>query len=245
MAASFTLGGRGQTHTLPPLSGITEHPDLGRLPYLIEEVPDDPDQQVAQVIGKMRKQSRLGAQSPIVQEDVYRAWQSDDALADTFEYLKRDGGRGMRFVRDEITALPFSRFENAPGGWRPFVEAIVTPEHLASCANPQGDCDCFCTYGAAHLKVRDVPCSYATVAADDIDPYMFSHVYLVAYPKSGPYAGMRVPMDLSHGPELGWEVPNRFGRLVEWPVDGGFLSDVLPIALLGIGGYLLYRSVAA
>lgn len=230
---------------LPPYAGVTDHPSLGRVPYLIEEVSDDPDQQVAQVIGKMKGQARQGAESPIVQQDVQRAWRSDDALSDTFEYLKRDGGRGMRFVRDEVTALPFQQFENSPGGWRPFVEAIVTPEHLASCSNPQGDCDCFCTYGAAHLKIRGVPCSFCTVAADDIDPYMFSHVYLVAYPKSGPYAGMRVPMDLSHGPELGWEVPNRFGRLVEWPVDGGFLCNVLPIAFLLGGGYLLYRRMAA
>jgi hypothetical protein len=225
---------------LPLLSGNTFHPSLGLVSYHIQEVPDDPDEQVAQVIGMMRGYANQDSRDPSLIEDAGRAYRSDDPVSDTWEYLRRGGVRGMQFVRDEVTALPFAQFEQSPGGWRPFVESIARPELLAQCAAPQGDCDCFATYGAAHLMTRGVRCAFATVAADDIDPRIFSHVYLVAYPNVGPFAGMRIPMDLSHGPELGWEVANRFGKFCEWPLDGGGL---MPWFLAAAGAYLLYRGL--
>jgi hypothetical protein len=91
-------------------------------------------------------------------------------------------------------------------------------------------------YGAAHLMARGVPCSFVTVAADDSDPSMYSHVYLAAYPN-----GQRVPIDLSHGHYPGWETVNRFGKRKEWPIGSGF--NFLGLGLLAAGGYLLYRAV--
>jgi hypothetical protein len=222
--------------------GQTVHPSLGHVSYVVQEVSDNPDTQVEQVTSLMKRYALEDSQTPQLQADVSQAMQSADALGDTFEYLKRDGGRGMRFVRDEITASPFAGFETcAPGGWRPFVEAIIRPELLAQVADPHGDCDCFCGYGAAHLICRGVKCSYATVAADANEPGVYSHVYLVAYPKDGPYAGQRVPMDLSHGPYVGWEAANQFGKFREWPVTG---SNSVVKWLLAFGvGYFGYRAI--
>lgn len=221
-----------------PVSGSMYHPALGQVRYSLQETSDDPDQQVADTIGLMRTYANQDAANPILQEDVARAWQSDDAIGDTFAYLRRDGARGMRFVRDESTGQPF---EQGPGGWRPIVEALIRPADQALLANPQGDCDDFAQYGAGHLLSRGVPCSYATVGVDSGAPQTFTHVYLVAYPKDGPYAGQRVPMDLSHGPHPGWEVPNPFGKFREWPLSGGL--GIVGWGFLAVGGYLIYRAL--
>ena len=186
------------------------HPALGPVQYSVQQVSDNPDRQVAQTIAMMRRYAIEDAKSAEIHEDVYRAWQEGEPIGDTWGYIK---GR-LQFVRDEITAEPLQPYYNAP-----IVETLVRPKDMAVLPVPQGDCDCYSMYGAAHLLARGVPCSYVTVAADGNDPTAFSHVYLVAYPVNGPYTGQRVPMDLSHGPHPGWEVANRYGKRKEWPID--------------------------
>ena len=220
-----------------PRTGWMDHPSLGRVKYSIKEVGDDPNEQVAATIGLMREYAGADAYDPGLQADVSRAWRSDDAIGDTFNYLRKGGERGMQFVPDESTGAPFESAER-PGGWRPVVETLIRPADQALLPNPQGDCDDFSQYGAAHLLARGVPCSYATVGVEPTDPNVFSHVYLVAYPKDGPYAGQRVPLDLSHGPYVGWEAPNPWGKFCEWPLAG---SGLFEWGLMAAGGYLLYR----
>lgn len=216
-----------------PASGILNHPKLGEVRYEITEVSDDPDEQVAATVGLMRQYATEDQVHPALLNDVAQALRSDDALTDTWNYLRRNGQRGMQFVRDEVTGQPFS--------WRPVVETLMRPADQAHIANPQGDCDDFAMYGAAHLIARGVPCSFATVAADPQDPTVFSHIYLVAYPTLGPWAGFRVPLDLSHGPSLGWEVPNAsFLKFAEWPLQSRV--GLICWGLLAGGAYLLYRA---
>lgn len=221
-------------------AGVMQHPTLGLVRYQLTEVSDDPDQQVADTIGLMREYAADDSTHPLIQRDVEVAARSGDAIGDTFNFLRRDGVRGMRFVRDEATGAPFERTDE-PGGWRPVVETLIRPADQSVCTVPQGDCDDFSMYGAAHLAARGVPVAYATVAADAATPAQFTHVYLVAYPSSGPYAGMRVPLDLSHGPAPGWEVPNRFGKFCEWPINRG--PSLLTLGMWAGGAYLLYRAL--
>lgn len=226
-----------------PLSGTMQHPTLGTVRYEMREVSDDPDQQVADTVALMRQYATEDGRSYPLYADVRRAQASNPAaevLGNTFEYLRRHGTRGMQFVQDETTGRPFER-SDAPGGWRPVVETLMRPYDQALCQYPQGDCDDFSMYGAAHLVALGVPCLFATVGADRDVPDQFTHVYLVAYPKEGPYAGQRVPMDLSHGPYLGWEVPNRYGKFCEWPVNRGL--GLLQLGALAGGAYLLYRAL--
>ncbi len=223
-----------------PLSGVIEHPTLGQVRYQLTEVSDDPDQQVADTIALMKQYASADGGTPILYSDVAAARQTGEPLTDTFNYLRRNGTRGMRFTRDEDTGAPFEAMQ-APGGWRPVVETLMRPYDQALTPYPQGDCDDFSMYGAAHLAASGVPCSFATVAADGNSPDLYTHVYLVAYPKDGPYAGMRVPLDLSHGPQLGWEVPNRYGKYCEWPVNRGM--GLLGLGALAGGAYLLYRAL--
>jgi hypothetical protein len=230
--------GRGVLSALPPV-GMYDHPALGPVLYSVSLVSDDPDKQVGQVIGMMSGYAASDAKSPLFQQDIIMcaALGGGDPISDVWAYLNRQSGyRGMRFVSDEITGAPWDETLR----WRPLVEALIRPVDQAWLSNPQGDCDDFAMYGASHLIARGVPCSFVTVAADDSDPNMYSHVYLVAFPQSGPFAGQRVPMDLSHGPYVGWETANRFGKRREWPVgSSGF--GLLGFGLLAAGGYFLYR----
>jgi hypothetical protein len=215
-----------------------QHPSLGLVRYQLTETSDDPDQQVADTIGLMRQYANADGATPQLAADVAQAGAAEP-LGDTFEYLRRNGRRGMRFVRDEDIGAPFE--QSQPGGWRPVVETLMRPFDQALSSDPQGDCDDFAMYGAAHLVARGIPCSFATVAADGETPDQFTHVYLVAYPKDGPYAGGRVPVDLSHGPYLGWEAPNRYGKFCEWSVNRGM--GVVGWGLVAGGAYLLYRAL--
>lgn len=219
-----------------PWSGVLQHPALGQVRYQIAEVSDDPDTQVEQTIDLMKQYAIEDSGSPSFISDVQACAQADP-IDDVWRYLsRREGVRSMQFVRDEDTGQPFSAMDR----WRPVVETLMRPVDQASSIQPQGDCDDFSMWGAAQLLARGVPVSYVTVAADSRDPSLYSHVYLVAYPKSGRYAGQRVPIDLSHGPYVGWETPNRFGKRREWPVQPESFG-LCGIMLLAAGGFLVYR----
>lgn len=223
-----------------PSSGVMNHPALGPVRYSIKEVSDVPDEQVAQTIDLMREYAWEDSQSPTIRQDVAQC-AAGDPLDDTWSYLsRREGRRSMQFVRDEQTGAPFADI----GRWNPIVETLMRPCDQATCPAPQGDCDDFSMYGAAHLLARGVPVSYCTVAADGADPTIYSHVYLVAYPRSGKYAGRRVPVDLSHGPYVGWETENRFGKRTEWPVDGcSPVLRMLGVGMLAAGLWGIYTAV--
>ena len=219
---------------LPP-SGLIVHPALGPVRYSIREVSDVPDRQVAQTISMMSAYARADSTDPAVRADAARARATGDPIADTWTHLRRGGLRGMRFVRDEVTAAPFSEYEYAsPGRWNPLVESFARPELLARSEDPHGDCDCFCMYGAAHLIILGIPVAFCTVAADASDPQTFTHVYLVAYP-----GGERVPLDLSHGPYPGWETGKVY-RKQEWSIGNGNLFLAFGAAALLGGAMIAY-----
>jgi hypothetical protein len=217
-------------------SGVLQHPQLGACSYSLASVSDDPDTQVEQVVGMMSQYAGADSKSKVIAGDAAAARHTGEPCTDTWNYLARHGGsRGMTFQRDEITGAPVEKILPV---WQPIVEALIRPVDQALLPRPIGDCDDFAMYGAAHLLSAGVPCSFVTVAADDNQPGMYSHVYLVAYPKSGQYAGRRVPMDLSHGDFLGWEYSNPT-RKREWPVATGV--SFLSLALGAAGAYLLYK----
>jgi hypothetical protein len=209
--------------------GVIDHPALGRVRYTLQEVSEDPDSQVESTISLMRQYANEDASQPLIQVDAGKAWKSEDPLRDTWEYLARHANGDMAFVSDEATAEPL-------GSWRPVVETLIRPVDQVVLRQRQGDCDDFSMLGAAHLLARGVPCAYVTVAADAQDPLVYSHVYLAAYPSDSRGYGHRVAMDLSHGPELGWEVSNKYNKRREWPLDG---SDVLLKWAMILGGGIL------
>jgi hypothetical protein len=220
-----------------PRQGLLDHPILGLCEYRLSHVSAVPERQVEEVIGLMRDYALADSESPAIKQDVARSTVSGDPIADTWNWIARHGGsRGMTFQRDEITAGPIDL-----DVWNPVVETLIRPADQCQLREPIGDCDDFAMWGAAQLKARKVDCSFVTIAADANAPQIFSHVYLAAYPRYGQYAGMRVPLDLSHGMFPGWEHGQAF-RLQEWPVVKTWASSLLWGVAAGAGAYLLYRA---
>lgn len=222
------------------MSGRVWHPDYGQeVNYELHELPDDPDGQVEATISLMRGYVDADHLSPAVRRQVQVAnGYGGDPLENAFAHVQGS----MRFKNDdEIHGRIFGKWR--PGGMGDVIEVISRPIDTAVAIErgfrPEEDCDGYSTYASALLASQDIPCSYATVGADEQEPFRYSHVYLVAYPKTGKYAGMRVPMDTSHGKYVGWECPNRFGKFREWPVYGR--GDWTPLVMIGLVGWAAWR----
>jgi hypothetical protein len=224
------------------------HGQLGEVRFKGEELGPWPDEQVARTVGRMRDK---------VHEDVewpqFREWAKQVAGAGygtpweqaqrVYEHVKN----GIKFQRDEVTAaqLVVGMGDVGDVDTDDVVEVIIRPVDMMGyvqqgCA--VGDCDDFCMYLAALLKVIGVDCSFVTLAADDRAPGNYSHVYVAAYPEDGD----RVAMDASHGPYMGWEAPDRFGKVKEWPVGEAWGDVVVRLgALAGVGalGWMVWKEL--
>lgn len=215
--------------------GQVFHPDFGGVVnYQSQQLSDCPDQQVNATIGVMRQ--LVLADAPYLQSEALGAAAMGNGCPVTgvFNYVK---GK-MRFQLDEQTA---SLINSAvpQSDEKPIVEILIRPRDLSQLCmlqnNAVGDCDDFSMYAACLLTALGIPCSFATVAASGSDPNAYSHVYVVAYPTSPSQgAAVRTPMDCSHGPSVGWETPNRYGKFREWPVTSP-ASEYVPWLVVAVG----------
>lgn len=216
-------------------SGSLDHPALGRVRYSLEEVADDPDTQVAQVIGLMRGYAATDARSPEIRSDAHQLLaQYGDPVDGVFQFVRSR----MGFIEDERTAAPLQTSQALP-----IVETLVRPRDMSILTSQVGDCDDYAMYGASLLEALDVPSAFVTVAADPSTPEVYSHVYLAAYPTAGRYQGSRVPLDLSHGAIPGWEFhPEVRLKRKEWPLSGGSCT-ALGWALAAALAYSVYATL--
>lgn len=111
----------------------------------------------------------------------------------------------VRFVQDRDIASAL------PGVDADAAEVLIPPVHLLRMPQPMGDCDDFSMLVAALCAAASIPCSFATVGADQESPERFSHVYVVAHLPGGD-----IPLDASHGVRAGWEAPNLYNKFKEW-----------------------------
>jgi hypothetical protein len=217
-------------------SGQVWHPDYGQfVNYELHDLPDDADGQVEQTISLMRGYVNADKLAPAVGRQVLA---SQMAGGDPVECVFNHVHAAMRFRNDdEIHGRIFGGWK--PGGMGDVIEIISRPVDTAVAIErgfiPEEDCDGFSTYAAALLAAQGIPCAFVTVGADAEEPWRYSHVYVVAYPVTGKYAGRRVALDTSHGGHCGWECPNRYGKLREWSLSGD--ANWMSLALAGLVGY--------
>ena len=244
---------------LGSLPGATWHSTLGAVKYQARNMSNDPDSQVRQTLGLMGQRVAEDSEDPVFVSRVRRAFDvkmrpgmrgtgavvpgTEDEI-DLCEQVWSHAKSGIRFQRDEVTG-------DGVGGHssNDVVETIIRPVEMATFmdqGNAVGDCDDFSMYVACCLKALGIPCAFATTAADSRDPRQFSHVYVVAYPKSGGGMRMRMPLDASHGEYPGWETAG-LGRYQEWPVldkASWFIGNAVMQAVVVVGLILLARYVS-
>jgi hypothetical protein len=201
-----------------PDRGQVYHPTFGQsVNYQLRQLPDDPDGQVAAMIGDMRQLAIADHQHPLIQQDAAQALMegNGDPISGVYWFVKRR----LTFRQDEEQAaqLPPSFIG------RDIIEVLIRPVDasllLRKGMDMPEDCDGFSTYAASLLLALGVPCNFCTVAVDQEDPGRYSHVYLIAYPNSDP--SLSVPLDISHGKYPGWECPNPYDKRTEWAVSSG------------------------
>lgn len=213
-------------------SGNAVHATLGPGRFHAVELSNVPDDQVARTLRIMSQRASADAVSPEFRQhaaEVFEGVAPFSVLPHAFDHTKRS----ILFQRDENIGLGFDG-----GSPDDLVEVIIRPVDMARYIEQgiaTGDCDDFAMYLAALLMTQGIPCKFCTVAASELAPDQYSHVYVVAYPN-----GERVPMDASHGEYPGWEVPNKYGKLKEWSADGS--PSLLSLAALAGLGWLGWKA---
>lgn len=189
------------------------HPDFGQVVnYSIRALPGSADGQVRSTVNQLIRYIREDAWSPFIQQEARKMLSlgNGDPNVGCWNLLKPS----MKFKRDEAIAddLPIDDARK-----KDIIEVIIRPIDQWLLIKLRGlgigDCDCWNAYGACLLTALGIPCSLATVSADEERPDEYSHIYLVSY-----LNGRRTPLDISHGDYAGWECPN-LGRMKEWHVD--------------------------
>jgi hypothetical protein len=219
------------------LHGQTVHPELGQVPFRLDQVSNNPDEQVESTIRRMKDYSILSALTPTIRADLMRAWALGEG--DALEGIHRWVKSALRFREDEDTV----GLVDTPDG-PDTIEVLIPPMDLSAAVNsgiaPAEDCDGYAMYVASLLCAAGIPCAFVAVAADSSDPKRFSHVYTAAYPRPD----VRIPIDASHGDAIGWEAPNRFNKRKEWPVNAGssFWPSLFALSLLGGAAFVATRN---
>lgn len=213
---------------------MIHHPGFGgSVNYSPLVLSDDPDEQVEQTIALMSQYALEDSRTLPIQAEARQALAASPGATPEEAVFNWVRSR-TTFLPDDATAAPL-RLDP------PVVEVLIRPVDLAAMCSGSGcrragDCDDYSMYGASLLMALGRPVSFVTVAADPVAPDRFSHVYLASYPN-----GERIPLDISHGPAVGWETPN-YSRRKEWPVTG---APGLGLLLLAAGAayYLSQRGV--
>lgn len=226
------------------------HPDFGStVRYQFESLPEHPDGQVREAIGRILSYVRADVDDPLIQEDAQESLQlgahpdrsyGDQAIAGVWQKLKRH----LKFKRDEAIA---NDLQIRDGRIKDVVEVIIRPVDQAMLIRrmPNGveDCDGFEGYASCLLAALGIQCALVTVSAEPEEPNRYSHVYLACYIPDGYGGTKRIPVDFSHGPYPGWECPNT-GRIKEWSVQQsmvGHLCASLSPVLFMVALYFGYK----
>ena len=156
----------------------------------------------------MCKHVNAAISSPQVRQAVEQAGitsndSNDSKIQKVFRFIKQR----VEFVEDEEQLGAFG-IPSDPRGQ----ELLITPPYLLSMIEPKGDCDDFSMLCCSMLKASGVDCSFVTVAADESLPNQFTHVYCQALGSNG-----WIPVDCSHGREIGWETPRAHRKKI-WPI---------------------------
>lgn len=171
---------------------------------------DDPDDAVSQTIGLMAGFVRADRNAAMFQLLAHQLAGASvvEFKRNTFAYCKAR----VRFTQDHVIAEALRLPRHETGFVDDVAEVLIRPIDILRMSDAQGDCDDFSMLAACILSAGGVPAFFVTLAADQRAPDQFSHVYVLAGADA---------FDASHGPYMGWEARNRFGKRQVWSVETG------------------------
>ena len=185
-------------------------------PIRLDVRPTDPmntDTSTIDTIHQMIALAKSSANTPVINSVV-------NSLLVTLphNYTNRDIARAIWWwVKSHVTFVTDEEILASQLGYEkdPHQELLIAPETLLAMPTPAGDCDDFSTLVASLLLCAQIPCSFVTIAVDEVEPNRFSHVYTKCYLAD---EGQFMIMDVSHGSIPGWETQRHIFRRMEWSV---------------------------
>lgn len=160
------------------------------------------DVSTADTLQQMRRVASISANSPLVRGVANQCLRPTvmETVRRLYWWIKSH----IKFESDE--SILAAQFGIGPTE----SDLIISPDILLQMSQPMGDCDCLSTLFASFLKSLLIPCRFVAIAADEVEPHRWSHVYL-----KGMVDGQWLPLDVSHGNCPGWEYSGVVFRKVE------------------------------
>ena len=173
------------------------------------QLSDDPDTATAQTVGYMCQYIHQAAKDPLVQQysvNAVRNFRGGPAWIgagiDPFSNAQCMAESCWwwckHFLRFKHHGSMFEAWSSDLGDPRTKLQLLIAPDVLVRMNRMEGDCAIYTMMLCALLESLGVPFQIVTVAVDEMQPTIFSHVFVRAAGES---------LDASHGPSPGWQAP--------------------------------------
>lgn len=186
---------------------------------------DDPDTATEQTVAEMARQIQQAARDLLVQQCAVNAVRSFrggpgwiGAGIDPFSNLQCMAESCWwwckHFLRFVHHGSMFEAWSADLGDPRTKLQLLIAPDVLVRMRRMEGDCAIYTMMLCAMLASLGIQFEIVTLAVDQMQPEIFSHVFARAVMPNG----RRESLDASHGDYPGWQVPARDIHR-EWTFD--------------------------
>lgn len=178
------------------------------------QLSNDPDTATVQTVQEMARQIHGAARDPLVRQcarnavDGFRggpAWAGANGNDTNSERRQAESVWWWckHYLRFKHHGAMFEAWSADLGDPGTKLQLLISPDVLVRMKRMEGDCAIYTMMIAAMLETLGIRWEICTAAVDARQPEIFGHVWPVA-----PLAdGTREPLDASHGPRPGWQVP--------------------------------------
>jgi hypothetical protein len=162
------------------------------------------DEETAQTVQYMDELAAADSKDPAVIAAATEALEIAGLDSDSSDFAKTCAV--YWWLKDTIRYVP------TPGTSPLVDQTLITPTAVLAMPEPIGDCPQFSMLACAMLRVLCIPSLFVTIAAEQLAPDQWSHIYNTIQVAPGKW----MPFDSSNGPEPGAEYARPFKRKV-WP----------------------------
>ena len=173
------------------------------------QLSDDPDTATEQTVQEMCRQIHQAALDPLVQRCAVNAvrnfrggpaWigMGIDPFSNAQCMAESCWWWCKHFLKFKHHGSMFEAWSSDLGDPRTKLQLLIAPDVLVRMSRMEGDCAIYTMMLCAMLESLGVPFQIVTLAVDEMQPTIFSHVFVRAAGES---------LDASHGPYPGWQAP--------------------------------------